>query len=46
VVFVAGRPKAAIVPVLRERLERTRDQELATAVGEVVAIARDRLARA
>ena len=45
VVFVAGRPKSAIVPLLRERLERTRDQELATAVGEVVAIARDRLAR-
>ena len=45
VVFVAGRPKSQIVPVLRERLERTRDQELATAVGELMAIARDRLAR-
>jgi 2-oxo-4-hydroxy-4-carboxy--5-ureidoimidazoline (OHCU) decarboxylase len=45
VVFVAGRPKATIVPVLRERLERTRDQELATAVNELMAIARDRLGR-
>ena len=46
VVFVAGRPKSAIVPVLRERLESTRDRELATAVGELMAIARDRLSRA
>ncbi len=46
VVYVAGRAKAAIVPVLRERLLRTRDEEMATAVGEVLAIARDRLARA
>ena len=45
VVFVAGRPKSQIVPVLRERLERTRDQELATAVSELMAIARDRLVR-
>ena len=28
VVFVAGRPRREIVPVLRERLERTREQEL------------------
>jgi 2-oxo-4-hydroxy-4-carboxy--5-ureidoimidazoline (OHCU) decarboxylase len=45
VVFVAGRPRSAIVPLLRERLERDRESELATAVGEVLAIARDRLAR-
>ena len=46
VVFVAGRPKSAIVPLLRERLESTRDKELATAVGELMSIARDRLSRA
>jgi 2-oxo-4-hydroxy-4-carboxy-5-ureidoimidazoline decarboxylase len=45
VIFVAGRPKAAIVPILRERIERTRDAELATAVDELMAIARDRLSR-
>lgn len=45
VVFVAGRAKSQIVPVLRERLGRTRDQELATAVSELLAIARDRLSR-
>ncbi len=42
VVFVNGRPKSAIVPVLRERLERTREQELATALDELVSIAEDR----
>jgi 2-oxo-4-hydroxy-4-carboxy--5-ureidoimidazoline (OHCU) decarboxylase len=42
VVFVNRRPKADIVPVLRERLERTRDEELDTALAELVAIARDR----
>lgn len=46
VVFVAGRPKAAIVPVLRERLGRSREEELAAALDEFFAIARDRLARA
>ncbi len=45
VVFVAGRRRSAIVPVLKERLRRTRDAELATAVDELMAIARDRLAR-
>lgn len=43
VVFVAGRPTSAIVPVMRARLERTRDVEIATAVEEVLAIAGDRL---
>ncbi|HEV8468311.1 MAG TPA: 2-oxo-4-hydroxy-4-carboxy-5-ureidoimidazoline decarboxylase [Candidatus Limnocylindria bacterium] len=43
VVFVRGRAKAEIVPVLRERLRRTREQELATGIDEFLAIARDRL---
>jgi len=42
VVFVNGRPKAAILDVLRARLERTREEELETALGELVAIARNR----
>ncbi|HEY7603249.1 MAG TPA: 2-oxo-4-hydroxy-4-carboxy-5-ureidoimidazoline decarboxylase [Gaiellaceae bacterium] len=42
VVFVDRRPKAAILEVLRERIERTRAQELDTAVEELVAIAEDR----
>ena len=42
VVFVNRRPRAEIVPVLRERLQRTRDEELATGCGELVAIAVDR----
>ena len=45
VVFVNGRPKSAIVPVLRERLERTREQELTTALDELVSIAEDRWRR-
>lgn len=45
VVFVAGRPKAEIVPVLERRLRRTREQELATGVEEFLAIARDRLSQ-
>jgi 2-oxo-4-hydroxy-4-carboxy-5-ureidoimidazoline decarboxylase len=45
VVFVAGRPKAEILQVLRERLARTREEELATGVRELVAIARDRWTR-
>jgi 2-oxo-4-hydroxy-4-carboxy--5-ureidoimidazoline (OHCU) decarboxylase len=39
VVFVDGRPRREIVPVLRERLERTREEELTTAVDELVQIA-------
>jgi 2-oxo-4-hydroxy-4-carboxy--5-ureidoimidazoline (OHCU) decarboxylase len=42
VVFVNRRPKAAIVPILRERLGRTREEELETGLTELVAIARDR----
>jgi 2-oxo-4-hydroxy-4-carboxy--5-ureidoimidazoline (OHCU) decarboxylase len=45
VVFVDRRPKSAIVPILRERLQRTREEELQTAVTELVAIARDRWER-
>ena len=43
VVFVNGRPKADILEVLRGRLERTREEELETALAELVAIARNRL---
>ena len=42
VVFVNRRPRREIVPVLRERLERSREQELATGVDELVQIAIDR----
>ena len=45
VVFVAGRSKGDIVPVLRERLQRSRENELATGIEEFLAIARDRLTR-
>ncbi|HYX88799.1 MAG TPA: 2-oxo-4-hydroxy-4-carboxy-5-ureidoimidazoline decarboxylase [Gaiellaceae bacterium] len=45
VVFVDRRPKAEIVPVLHERLERTREEELETGMRELVAIARDRWTR-
>ena len=45
VVFVNRRPKREIVPILRARLGRTRDEELETAVRELVAIARDRWRR-
>ena len=42
VVFVNRHPKSEIVPILRERLERSRAEELDTALRELVAIARDR----
>jgi len=42
VVFVAGRPRHEILPVLRERLQRSRAEELETGLRELVAIARDR----
>jgi 2-oxo-4-hydroxy-4-carboxy--5-ureidoimidazoline (OHCU) decarboxylase len=45
VVFVNRRPKREIVPILRERLERPREEELDTAVKELVAIAEDRWRR-
>jgi 2-oxo-4-hydroxy-4-carboxy--5-ureidoimidazoline (OHCU) decarboxylase len=42
VVFVNRRPRREIVPVLRARLERTRADELAAGVDELVQIAVDR----
>jgi 2-oxo-4-hydroxy-4-carboxy--5-ureidoimidazoline (OHCU) decarboxylase len=44
-VFVNRRPRSAIVPILRQRLERTREHELETALDELVAIAKDRWER-
>ena len=45
VVFVAGRSKAEILPIIRERLRRSRVDELATGLDEFLAITRDRLER-
>lgn len=45
VVFVNGRSRAEIVPVLQARLRRPRHDELATGIEEFLAIARDRLER-
>ncbi len=45
VVFVNRRPKSEIVPILRERLGRTREEELDTAIKELVTIAEDRWRR-
>jgi 2-oxo-4-hydroxy-4-carboxy--5-ureidoimidazoline (OHCU) decarboxylase len=42
VVFVDGRTRAELLPVLRERLENTRDQELETGLRALCAIARSR----
>jgi 2-oxo-4-hydroxy-4-carboxy--5-ureidoimidazoline (OHCU) decarboxylase len=42
VVFVNRRPKAEILDVLGDRLQRSREEELETAANELVAIARDR----
>ena len=43
VVFVHGRSRAEIVPVLQARLLRGRAEELATGIEEFLAIARDRM---
>jgi 2-oxo-4-hydroxy-4-carboxy-5-ureidoimidazoline decarboxylase len=43
VVFVNRRPKSAIVELVRDRLHNSRAAELATALHELFAIARDRL---
>jgi 2-oxo-4-hydroxy-4-carboxy--5-ureidoimidazoline (OHCU) decarboxylase len=45
VVFVDRRPKAEILEVLRSRIGNPTDQELQTALGELVAIAQDRWRR-
>ena len=42
VVFVNGRPRREVVPVLEQRMLRTREEELATAVDELVQIAVNR----
>jgi 2-oxo-4-hydroxy-4-carboxy--5-ureidoimidazoline (OHCU) decarboxylase len=43
VVFVNGRRKAEIVPIMRERLTKTRESELRTGIEEFLAISLDRL---
>jgi 2-oxo-4-hydroxy-4-carboxy--5-ureidoimidazoline (OHCU) decarboxylase len=45
VVFVNRRPKAAIVEVLRERLQRSREIELQEGLRAIIDIAADRLSR-
>ena len=45
VVFVAGRTKQEIVPVLRARLANAREAELKTGLDEFLAISLDRLER-
>ncbi len=45
VVFVNRRPKHEILEVLRARIGRSTDEELETALGELVAIAEDRWRR-
>ena len=45
-VFVAGRPRTALVPVLAAALTRDRATELDRALRDVVAIARDRSTKA
>jgi len=45
VVFVDRRPKTEILDALRSRIDRSTDEELETALGELVAIARDRWQR-
>ena len=42
IVFVNRRSRSELVPVLRERLERPRDEEMDRALIELVAIAKDR----
>ena len=45
VVFVNRRPRSELVPILRERLECTREEELDTALDELIDIAKDRWSR-
>ena len=45
VVHVAGRPHSELLEVLRDRLARTREEELETGIAELVAIAQDRWQR-
>jgi len=46
VVFVNGRPKPVILEVMKQRLRRTRQEELATAVPDLVSIIRKRIENA
>ncbi|MGH7673164.1 MAG: 2-oxo-4-hydroxy-4-carboxy-5-ureidoimidazoline decarboxylase [Gemmatimonadales bacterium] len=43
VVFVNRRSKAALVPILKARLRRSREEEKRAALADIVAIAEDRL---
>jgi OHCU decarboxylase len=43
VIFVAGRPRSDIAPIIGQRLAAGREEEMQRAVGDIVAIARDRL---
>ena len=45
VVFVNRRSRAELLPVLQERLQRTREEELETGLEELVRIAEDRWRR-
>lgn len=45
VVFVNRRSRAEILKVLKQRLERTREEELETAIDDLVSIAEDRYHR-
>ncbi len=45
IVFVDGRSRSQILPILRERLERARDDELQSGLDALVAIAIDRWRR-
>jgi 2-oxo-4-hydroxy-4-carboxy--5-ureidoimidazoline (OHCU) decarboxylase len=45
VVFVDGRTRVELLPVLRKRLKNTRDEELETGLRALCAIARDRWTR-
>jgi 2-oxo-4-hydroxy-4-carboxy--5-ureidoimidazoline (OHCU) decarboxylase len=45
VVFVNGRPKSEIIELLRQRMQRTREVEMATGLDAIVSIAEDRLRR-
>ena len=45
VVFVDGRPRAEVLSVLRERMQRSREEELTAGLDDLVAIALDRWRR-
>lgn len=44
-IFVAGRSRSAIVPIMRDRLTAERDEEKERALRDVFAIARDRVSK-